>query len=129
MSFEAEPHPALLCPFATSDGSSFLEEACLPLGAVGLYPFAILVSPLPCSSSPALGWPLFSDAVVPVVLVWFLWFPATLLLRKATSGHSALHIRCRSEGSSRDACWVDRMCVFIGACIERLLHAEIGGPL
>lgn len=56
---------------------------------------------IPCS-----GWPLFAGAVVPVVLVWFLWLLATLLLRKATSGPSAQHTRCHSEGTSREACWV-----------------------
>lgn len=52
---------------------------------------------IPCS-----GWPPCAGAVVPVVLLWFPWLPATLLLRKATSGHSAQHTRCHSEGSSRE---------------------------
>lgn len=88
-----------------------------------------MVSPLHCSSPPAPGWPLFADVAVPVVLVWFLWLPATLLLRKATSGRSFPQPTSDTQKAPREMSvwWIGR--APIRARIECLLHAVIGEPL
>lgn len=129
---KARPHLEWFCPFATSDGSSFLEEACLPPAAAraASLPVLLLSWSLPYTVPHLLlrGGP-FADVVVPVVLVWFLWLPATLLLRKATSGRSFPQPTSDTQKAPREICLVDRTRTPIRARIECLLHAAIGEPL
>lgn len=123
---KAWPHPVCLCPFVTFDCSPFLEKVCLPPGAgraVSLHPLAVLH----CSSSPAPWRPLFADAAVPVVLVCgscgfrphcCLGKPQVVILLLGTPG--------ATQGSSRDAWLLARMCVLLWECTESLLSAVIG---